>query len=281
MKNSLMNRFLYRLFFIAVISLILAGCGSSRKSVRSGGSGKITSNSGGVHRGGESTPSDGGSAYLAQLLQGISDPMARDLISEAGGWIGTRYVYGGESRDGTDCSGLVMSVYRDVCGVKIPRTTRRQVRYCTQVARNKLRPGDLIFFGKGESPDSVSHVGMFVGEGRMIHASSSRGVIVSSFDTGYWADRYCTGGRVEDAPRSYASLGKSPKSPPLPPPILTVEERIDSAAFPPATVAVSPAPTPPVVVDATPIQPLSIDFLDQIISNKIDSIASAIDSPFN
>lgn len=265
-----MQRYLLRLILTAVIPLILTGCGSSRKSVRSGGSGRFTTTSDGRHAGG-GTPSDGGSAYLAELLKGISDPMAHDLISEAGGWIGTNYVYGGNSREGIDCSGLVMSVYRDVCGVKIPRTTRDQVRYCTLVARNKLRPGDLIFFGKDTSPDSVSHVGMYVGDGRMIHASSSRGVIVSPFESGYWADRYCTGARVEQAPRAYASLGKTtPVNPELNP-------ALGPELNPELNLTVNPvnSATNPVVVESAPSQPtLSIDLLDQIISAKIDSIAT-------
>ena len=145
---------------------------------------------------------------LEDCLREIDDPMARALISEAGGWLGTRYVYGGASKQGTDCSGLVMSVFNNVCELKIPRTTRDQVRYCTPVARNKMRPGDLVFFAPGKKEDKVSHVGLYIGQGRMIHASSSRGVMVSGFDSGYWGDRYFTGARVDGAPRAYAALNR-------------------------------------------------------------------------
>lgn len=140
-----------------------------------------------------------------ECLKETDDPMARALISEAQQWIGTRYRYGGQTKDGTDCSGLVMSLYKDVCGVKIPRTTTEQVRYCTKVARNKIRPGDLVFFG-GRTDDDVSHVGLYIGHGQMVHASSSRGVIVSGFDSGYWGERYFTGARVDGAPVSYAAI---------------------------------------------------------------------------
>ena len=101
-----------------------------------------------------------------------------------------------------------MRVYGNVCGVKIPRSTREQVRYCTKVARNKMQPGDLVFFGPEKDDDKVSHVGLYIGEGRMIHASSSRGVMVSGFDSGYWADRYFTGARVEGAPMAYANVDR-------------------------------------------------------------------------
>lgn len=64
------------------------------------------------------------------------------------------YRYGGQDRDGTDCSGLVMEVYRKVCLVKIPRTTKTQKSYCLEVARNKARAGDLFSSAlrRGEVP---------------------------------------------------------------------------------------------------------------------------------
>lgn len=257
-----MNRRLLKIILLCVLPMLLIGCGSSRKSVRSGSSGRITSTTTSPSKGkGDGGASTGqGNVTLAEILREISDPMARDLVSEAGNWIGTQYVYGGSSRAGTDCSGLVMSVYHDVCGLKIPRTTRDQVKYCTQVARNKLRPGDLIFFGNGGSPENVSHVGMYVGNGRMIHASSSRGVIISGFESGYWADRYATGARVEAAPGAYASLGKSKKT--VTPTTVTT--------LPPATPV---APTPP--LSPAPEQSVSIDLLDLIISAKLDSIVAS------
>lgn len=180
----------------AVCGLTLCGCGSSRSSIK-GSQGKVVRN----ERKGDS----GRQPYTSKpvSISGIDDQMACDLISEANRWLGTPYSYGGTTTGGTDCSGLVMSLYRDVTGVKIPRTTREQVRYCTNLARNNIRPGDLVFFANGKE---VSHVGLYVGNGSMIHASSSRGVIVSDIDSGYWARRYLTGGRVEPARESWASL---------------------------------------------------------------------------
>lgn len=277
-----MDRTLIKLILLCLIPIVLTGCGSSRKSVRSGGSGRITASHSGKPAGGASTPADGGSEFLTELLTKIADPMARDLIAEAGGWIGTQYLYGGASREGTDCSGLVMSVYRDVCGVKIPRTTRDQVRYCTQIARNSLLPGDLIFFGRGTSPDSVSHVGMYVGDGRMIHASSSRGVIVSPFDTGYWADRYTTAARVDAAPQAYAAARPRPSVPLQAAPLqATVTPSSHPASNPASSNSSTPADSPlhasssSTAETAPPPSPVSIDLLDQIISVKLDSILSS------
>lgn len=134
---------------------------------------------------------------LLARARGIANPMERALVEEAAGWLGTPYVYGGASRDGADCSGFVMEVYLNVLGVKLPRTSADQSRWCAPVAPEKMHPGDLVFF----SADSarVSHVGMFIGEGKMIHASSSRGVMVSALDNPYWLARFHSTGRVASA----------------------------------------------------------------------------------
>lgn len=184
-----------------------------------------------------------------------SEPLAQALIGEAQRWIGTKYRYGGESKSGVDCSGLVMRVYGIVCGVKLPRTTREQIRYCTKVARNQIRPGDLVFFASGKSDDKVSHVGLYVGDGRMIHASSSRGVVVSDFDSGYWAKRYFTGARVENAAKAYAHSKPSPKRE-----IEHTTEKQSEAVSAPA--------------QRSPETTSSIDLLDLIIAQKVDSIVT-------
>ena len=78
-------------------------------------------------------------------------------------YLGVRYVWGGESPTGFDCSGLVQFAYNAI-GISIPRTTYEQYRIGEPVSRDELEPGDLLFF------DHVGHVGMYVGGGRFIHA---------------------------------------------------------------------------------------------------------------
>lgn len=117
------------------------------------------------------------------------------LIAEARSWIGTRYVYGGQSRRGTDCSGLMLEVFKTACNVKLPRTAANQQKYCTAIKKRDLRPGDLVFFSSART-SSVTHVGLYVGGTRMIHASSSRGVIESSMNEPYFARHYHSAGRV-------------------------------------------------------------------------------------
>ncbi len=274
--SHLKPSFARALIVMAVSLLLLAGCKSSRVTSRRGSSGRVTRVEGRFD--------------LEDYTKGISDPMAKALISEAQEWIGTRYLYGGDSREGTDCSGLVMRVYGNVCGVKIPRSTREQVRYCTKVARNKMQPGDLVFFGPEKDDDKVSHVGLYIGEGRMIHASSSRGVMVSGFDSGYWADRYFTGARVEGAPMAYANVkgGKRgrkndaelPETPTIPAaasPELQGMPGFPEVASRPEAVSGEVAaqyaqPSSPTAATASAPSASTIDLLDLIINQKVDSI---------
>jgi len=116
------------------------------------------------------------------------------VISYAKSLLGTRYVWGGTSRGGFDCSGFVGYVMRNA-GVKLPRTSIEQSRVGTHVPRSELRAGDLIFFNTRGG--RISHVGIFIGNGNFIHASSGSGrVIVSALSGAYYSKRYVTGRRV-------------------------------------------------------------------------------------
>ena len=176
--------------------LLLSGCRSSK----GGGKNAYKGNAAGMTN------------YAVDYSNEEYDAMGDDLASEARKWLGTPYRYGGRDRNGTDCSGLVMELYRTVCSMKIPRTTVEQKSYCTKVARNKARAGDLVFFGSGKGTGSVSHVGLYIGKGEMIHASSSRGVMVSKVDAGYWGERFRSVGRIDGAYTAWANTGRGVKS---------------------------------------------------------------------
>ena len=121
---------------------------------------------------------------------------ARAVVDVAKRWLGVRYRYGGEGRDGVDCSALMMNVYRDALGVKLPRTSRAQRDYTTSVNRRDLQPGDLVFFSTLKNRSGVSHVGLYIGNDRFIHASSSRGVVVSRLSDKYFVSNYHSSGRI-------------------------------------------------------------------------------------
>jgi probable lipoprotein NlpC len=102
-------------------------------------------------------------------------------------WIGTPYMPGGNTKKGADCSGFVSSVYMEKEGMYIPRSTTEEFKIGKSVDQKNLVVGDLVFFG---DRGKVNHVGLYVGKGNFIHASSSRGVMVSPLDDTYWKPLY-------------------------------------------------------------------------------------------
>lgn len=115
------------------------------------------------------------------------------LRTAAADWYGTPYRYGGLSRNGIDCSGFVMSIYRDVLNIDIPRTTALQSSFGKKVSRSQLEPGDLVMFKTGWGK---RHSGIYLGNGDFVHASSSRGVMISSINSNYWNKAYWMARRV-------------------------------------------------------------------------------------
>ncbi len=110
--------------------------------------------------------------------------------------LGRRYVWGATGSRTFDCSGLTSYVYRKI-GVNIPRTSRNQARYGRYIRRNQLRPGDLVFFDTNFRRRGVDHVGIYLGGGKFIHASSAkRKVIITSINKPFYAQRFRGGRRV-------------------------------------------------------------------------------------
>jgi len=110
--------------------------------------------------------------------------------------VGTPYRWGGNTPEGGfDCSGLVNYVFADMLDLKLPRTSRELAAYQgPRIARDQLASADLVFFGSG---GNVTHVGIYVGDGRFIHAPSSGGTVrLEQLDTRYWTSRYSGARRV-------------------------------------------------------------------------------------
>ncbi len=98
---------------------------------------------------------------------------------------------GGTTRGGVDCSGLVQILYKELFGISMPRTVARQVKLGQPVRQEGLRPGDLVFF----LPPGKRHVGIYMGQGRFLHASARRGVVISMLSENYWGKYYWTARR--------------------------------------------------------------------------------------
>lgn len=108
-----------------------------------------------------------------------------NIISKAETLIGSPYVYGDTGKAGYDCSGMVYALYGEFTTVKMPRSSRQMAEVGTLVGENDLRAGDLCFFtSRGSS--TISHVGLYVGDGMMIHASNNQGKIIKDPINGYY-----------------------------------------------------------------------------------------------
>jgi len=108
-------------------------------------------------------------------------------------WRGTRYQAGGTSHAGVDCSGFTTLTFRDVYGLQLPRTAREQAMQGMSVDRDGLLPGDLVFFKR---PRGGNHVGIYLGNGNFMHASTRQGVTISSIDNAYWHNKFWKGSRL-------------------------------------------------------------------------------------
>ena len=116
---------------------------------------------------------------------------SHDLLLYALSLNGTAYKYGGSNEtNGFDCSGFVGHVFRQAAGLALPRTARAMSQNGSQISKNELKPGDLVFFNTLRR--AFSHVGIYLGDNRFIHASSSaRGdVMVSDLTQQYWSKRF-------------------------------------------------------------------------------------------
>lgn len=135
-------------------------------------------------------------APFAGNTEAASSVNSSELVATAKDLIGIKYRGGGTTKAGFDCSGFVSYVYKDV-GVGLPRTSSGMYSSGSKVNKSDLSSGDLVFFntsGKG-----VSHVGIYIGDGKFIHSSSSKGVSIAKInDPYYWGKRYVGAKRVTD-----------------------------------------------------------------------------------
>ena len=117
----------------------------------------------------------------------ISGNQGKQIVSTAQRFIGTPYVFGGTTPSGFDCSGLLQYVFK-MHGVTIPRLADEQYNLGRAAKPNQLTIGDLVFFTTYTA--GVSHCGIYVGDGKFLHASSSKGVNIDSLDNEYWKARF-------------------------------------------------------------------------------------------
>lgn len=176
------------LFILAACIMLLSGCKSHEKSAKSN------------TRYVEAHKSDSkkSNKHLSDKLGiEISDGDDVELYAESAKWLGVPYKYGGNTAKGIDCSGLVVKIYDSVYNKKLYRSSADILdKNCKRISKSKLRAGDLVFFATGKNKKRVNHVGIYFKEGKFIHSSTSKGVIVSSLHDNYYVRTYISAGRV-------------------------------------------------------------------------------------
>jgi cell wall-associated NlpC family hydrolase len=111
-------------------------------------------------------------------------------------WEGVRYKFGGNSRKGIDCSAYMQRIFKDEFSYSLPRTSHEQIKLGSRIAKNKLNTGDLVFF---KTSSRERHVGVYIGDGKFVHASTKVGVTVSELDNQYWKTKYDQARRINHA----------------------------------------------------------------------------------
>jgi cell wall-associated NlpC family hydrolase len=175
---------IFKLLFLGILMLSLISCGSSRSKV-------ITTKS-----------EDKGTERVSTSRSTEIEPASKkvhNIISKAKSFEGTRYKYGGTTRRGMDCSGLIYKAFLEE-DIAIPRTSRAMSLEGERLYIKQVNPGDLLFFETNKNRKVINHVGLVVDVAPdgiyFIHASTSRGVIVSSLSEPYWNGSFVMARRV-------------------------------------------------------------------------------------
>ena len=110
-------------------------------------------------------------------------------------WLGTPYRYGGSTKRGIDCSGFTAVIYKQVYDRELPRDSRSMYKMVKPITKSEMKEGDLVFFRirRGQ----VSHVGVYLGENKFVHSSTSRGVIISDLREDYYRRYFYKAGRLQ------------------------------------------------------------------------------------
>ena len=134
--------------------------------------------------------------YAILLNTEVESLPNKALLESVDEWYGVRYRTGGNTKSGVDCSGFTVAVYASVYGIMLPRVSREQYRTSRKISTTELQEGDLVFFNTNGS--GVSHVGVYLGNNKFIHASVSRGVMVNDLFEPYYLKRYYGAGRIDE-----------------------------------------------------------------------------------
>ncbi|ALD22801.1 hypothetical protein AM218_12680 [Hymenobacter sp. DG25A] len=119
----------------------------------------------------------------------------KDLLRTVADWMGTPYRFGSNTKRGTDCSGFVTRVFKEVYGVTLQRSSRSMFQNVKRVDKNEMQTGDLVFFRRGPG-QPIYHVGIYLKDGKFAHSATNGGVMVSSLNQAYYHRNFYAAGRV-------------------------------------------------------------------------------------
>ncbi|GGX13061.1 C40 family peptidase [Aquimarina muelleri] len=166
------------IYFLFIIALISCGSSSKKKAVISSSKNRT--------------------ALKSKLKKNSDYRKVNSIINYAKTFNGTRYKFGGTTKKGMDCSGLVYTSFKKE-NIILPRTSRTMATQGTAISLKKVTVGDLLFFKTNKRKNVISHVGLVVetkGSIKFIHSSSSKGVIISSLNEAYWNKCFAWARRV-------------------------------------------------------------------------------------
>ncbi len=162
-------------FLLLMVLLTISGC-STRNSVRIAETSSVV-------------------RIVSAVRLSDSSTIKDALLKQYAEWHGTPYRMGGLDKRGIDCSGFAYITFRSKLGYSIPRTTKSQAQSGRYVPLKDLRIGDLVFF---KTSIRYNHVGIYLGDRQFLHASSSKGVMISGLNETYWKKHYWTARRISD-----------------------------------------------------------------------------------
>lgn len=137
----------------------------------------------------------------ATMLNVMPASISESIVETMDDWYGTRYRYGGTTKSGIDCSAFTREMYRGAFGMELPRTAREQYGRMRKISTAEMREGDLVFFN---TTGGVSHVGLYLGNNKFVHASTSRGVVISDLYETYYISRFIGAGRMDNSGDAFA-----------------------------------------------------------------------------
>jgi cell wall-associated NlpC family hydrolase len=126
---------------------------------------------------------------------GNTNRVVRLLYAQFTHWKGTKYRFGGLSKKGIDCSGFVYITFKSQFGINLPRSTKLLAKIGLEIPKSELSPGDLVFF---KTRKLTRHVGIYVENGKFLHVSTKKGVMISQLNNIYWKSKFWMARRVEE-----------------------------------------------------------------------------------